>query len=44
MTWGTGSKMQAVTGLPQDDSYDSLWMLKEEYGKAPIETGKLTIN
>ena len=39
MGWGSGSRMQIVTGVVQKDDYDSLWLVKEIDGSKVKDTG-----
>ena len=40
MNWSTGSHLQIITAVKEDDSYDSLFTIKEGDGLPPCENGE----
>lgn len=39
MNWSTGSHLQIVTGIKEDNDYNSLFIIKEGHGETPCENG-----
>lgn len=39
--WNTGSRLQSVTGLKRDNSYGSLWKIKEQHGAEKCPAGRI---
>src|SRR3989338_6359902 len=39
VNYGTGSKQQSVTGFPEADDANSLWIIESGFGEKPCEQG-----